>query len=207
MGTSNFDNTRATCIYAVETSYYDEDAGEEIYNDFAWEDTRNNIAYEMKNIEKESKNKWQWSTNDNVKLNETLRSYPATSIGELWSDLEYGGLYIRINFILKSVSGYYSGFSLDYEVEFYDNYSYDAYEWEPGEDSIIEQLIQEAIDQEPEKTGLFKIHAKQFLEKFKERYKEGVELIENIYKQQSTPLTVAARFSNGETIFMQCQQE
>jgi hypothetical protein len=205
MGTSNFDNTRASCVYAVETSYYDEELEEEIYDDFAWEDARDNITYEMKNIAKKTNNKWQWSTNDEVRLRETLRSYPATSIGEFWSDLEYGGLYVRIEFILKTVAGYYDGFNLDYEVVLSDNYSYDPYEWEPGEDSVIEELIQEAIDQEPEKKGLFKMHAERFLEKFKERYEEGVNYIETIYKQQSTPLTIAARFSNGETFYEKCE--
>ena len=40
MGTSNFHNENASRVYAVETSYFDEELNEDVEDEFIWEGTR-----------------------------------------------------------------------------------------------------------------------------------------------------------------------
>ena len=107
MGTCNFNNSQASRIFAVG-----EDNNED---EFIWDDTRDNVSWELLEIDKDKAIDWEFVTGDKLDIEE-LRSFPATSIGQLYSDISYGGMDFSITIIPKTVSGYYAGFNLDFDI-------------------------------------------------------------------------------------------
>ncbi len=108
---------------------------------------------------------------------------------------------ITINFIPKTVSGYYESFNLDFEIRFEDEYSTETYSYDNIDEDFMEDFLNECIYQEPEKKGLFKIHSKQFLIKLEEMHNEGQEILESVFAQFTDQYGVAVQFSNGETFY------
>jgi hypothetical protein len=205
MGTSNFHSERTSCIYAVSERYTDEETGEEVYNEFLWEDVRDNINYAFKEIDKDKSNTWFYSDSADITLHESLRSYPATSLGWFYSSFSYAGINLTINFLPKMVAGYYEGFNLDFELQFEDEWSYESYIYDnDNEEGMIEKILNEHLYQKPESAGIIKIHGTNFIYKLRDKIEEGQNLIENVFKQNSDGYKVVARFSNGETIYEKC---
>lgn len=123
MGTNNFHSKNTSCIYAIEP---EEDTEDLIIN---LEDSFNQIDENRKKY-----NIWNFSPSRDEQLSEELKSYPATSIGNLYSSLEVeideedSDQEIDIEFIPKIVSGYYAGSCLDFEGKIClngDEYNYD----------------------------------------------------------------------------------
>jgi len=181
MGTSNFHYNN--CLYTVETAYTDEESGEEIQDEFIYEDTKENLSYEVDKI----KNSTQ--VNDFDTDNEELSSFPSQVlttlyIGEQQSlyfneqekeyKREYGSqslFYIQI--VLRS--GYYEGLNIDYNIiEEYNT------------DFSTETLHNEECT--PNKTTQKKLSS-------------TIKKLEKIFSMFSTKTEVIAKFSNGETIY------
>jgi len=150
--TNNFAQTKTSAIYAVT------DAEDE----FIWQDIRDSVITIL-----EESDKYDFSENDSVSTDNN-RSYPSTSIGRVYI---YGNGF-DITVVLKTVSGYYSGFTLDYQ----DNICID-YETENIDE--VTQLLKDV------QTELEEVH----------------KYIESVYSQFTDKLICTARFSNGETIY------
>ena len=206
MGTSNFHSNRTSCIFAIDDSYYDEELEQTIYDEFIWRDTRSNICSELRAINNDKSNTWEFSETLTISLKEELSSYPATPIGWFYSNFSFATVNITINFIPKTVSGYYSGFNLDFELQFEDEYSYDPYVYDPGSESgMVEDIINEHLYQNPQLSGIIKIHGKNILSKLQEKITEGQKLLENVFKMYSSGYKISAQFSNGETWYEKCK--
>ena len=194
MGTSNFNSNHTSCTYVVTLD-----------DDFVWEDIRSNISYELDAIDKSriyhNGFMWEWSSNDNIRLHEELRSYPATSIGWFYTTFDYYGIDFEISFIPKTVSGYYSDMNLDFEIQITaDNYNY--VEAESFTDAFTEDVFKWNEFKYP---GLTKARFKDIIIKIESAIETGSELLENVFKQFSDGYQIAAQFSNGETIYTKCK--
>ena len=145
MGTSNFHSNRTSCIYAVDAD-----------DEFIYSDTIDNIRYSLQAIDKDKSNDWSFIYDKEIRLNEDLRSFPASSIGWLQTHFSYAGVNIEIMFIPKGVSGYYSGFNLDFELQFCDDYSSEHYVYDIGdEQGMIETILNEHLYQNPQSAGMY----------------------------------------------------
>lgn len=192
MGTNNFHNNRASKIYAVETSYYDDEIEQTVHDDFIWSDTRENISAELSTFDKNNRNV-DFIEDDTISLDEELRSYPATSIGRLYSYFSYAGLEdVVINVIAKTVSGYYSGFNLDYE--FY-------MEWEGGYYDSVTDLLNDFIEEYPEKRGVLKIHSERLIKYLSNDIFFLIDNLERVYQMYTEPLNKVAQFSDGTALY------
>lgn len=195
MGTSNFHSNRTSCVFAV--------GGED---EWIWQDTRDNIVASLEVLSDDKKNTWEFSERNDITLHEELRSFPATSIGWFYSDFSYAGVNIVINFIPKTVSGYYEGFNLDFELQIEDDYSTELYTVDNIDEGFMTDIINEHLYQKPEAAGMIKIHGKNLLQKVKDKVDEGQKLLEDVFNMYSDGYKVAARFSNGETIYEKCEE-
>ncbi len=153
--TNNFASTNSDVIHAVST----EGDGECI-----WQDTRDNLVTLF-----EEDAKFDFSEDDKLDT-DSNSSYPSTSIGEMTI---YGNGY-DIRVILKTVSGYYTGFTLDYQ-------DYITLDFETEDIEDISLLATEVQNE------LTVLHA----------------YVESIYATQSDQLKVVAQFSNGEAVYEQ----
>ena len=197
MGTSNFHSNRTSCIFAIEDSQ----------DEFIYEDTIDNIRYSLKAIDENKSNDWEFIYDKEIRLNENLHSFPASSIGWFQTHFSYAGVNIKIMFVPKSVSGYYSGFNLDFEMQFCDDYSSEHYVYDAGdEQGMVETILNEHLYQNPQLSGIIKIHGKDILSKLQEKIQEGQNLLENVFKMYSDEYKIAAQFSNGETIYTKCKE-
>ena len=94
--------------------------------------------------------------------------------------------------IPKAVSGYYSGFNLDYEIRI------------DGSDSLLEDIT-ENIENYPEDYGISQstvnLHYHNIESWLELELEKLTDVVEDVFKKVSTPLNVVARFSNGETMY------
>ena len=181
MATGNFYNTNATRIYSITDG-----------DDFTWENVRENITHDLEKSSKELK--LDFYPSDDINLENELRSYPSTSIGELYTSIQYATLDIQLTLVPKTVSGYYEGFNLDYEIRIEDNLEGTDYE------SIVD-LIDDSYDFNPENRGILTINRDRIITKVSTALKEMTDLVENVFNQNSQALNVVARFSNGEVMY------
>lgn len=200
MGTSNFHNVNARNVYAVLMNYeqpiYDEGGNEtketEIVAPDKWdvdcfiEDIRlhaealaikNNIKY-YKELE---------MTDPHV-----LRSYGSTDLFQLYQSKDFGDVNVQVNINCVARHAYYEGASLDWyvtctmanETELIDDMDYEINDWMSYMNA-----------------GLRKIQSKN-AQAWAESIKNSlIEVVEKIFTENSMPLTVTARFSNGETLY------
>ena len=188
MGTSNFHNGQASRIFAIDTD-----------DEFAWNDTRDNVMYELLEIDKNKSIDWEFVRGDDVPLDDELRSFPATSIGQMYSSVHYGGMDYTITLIPKTVGGYYSGFNLDFEIRIDNDQGYgelinDGIEYGVSKDDM-EYMFEEYEYQEP------LLHGDTVIEKLNDKILDGVTRLEKVFAMYSDQLNVVARFSNGEVMY------
>ena len=163
------------------------------YDEFFWEITRDNIAYEL---EKQAKEKgFYFRADDNIKIEGELRSYPSTSIGSYITEVEdFEAISMVIEIIPHTTVGYYEGFNLDWNLSI--RFSDD--ETDGGDFQSVEDLICDI-----ERYG--SEYSQKNIDKIKKRVEEeiekAVENVEEVFEMFSIPLKVFASFSNGETIY------
>ena len=183
MGTSNFYNKNAKDIYAVLMNEYEND--EHVYPDeWQCDDLIDNTTCEL-----ESKGYYKVGKRDND------RNFSGLILAEKTISKSFGD--VEVGFTIKAFlrSGYYDGANLDWEIYDYNNEEYD---WDKITDSI-EYYIEDSYDMN---RGMQKIqleHAKNWM-----RYEveKEINILENFYQEICQhKLGVAARFSNGETIY------
>jgi hypothetical protein len=100
-------------------------------------------------------------------------SHSITPIGEVSEYIKVGRREYRLSVYCFATSGYYEGANLDWVAYVEDQE--DGYEFELGEESVPDRV-----------------------QKMAQRV---IEKIEGVYAKVSTPMTVTARFSNGETMY------
>lgn len=187
MGTSNFHNTNANNIYAVTEG-----------DEFTYEDVRESISIELQETAKEQK--IDFFEDSEIDLADELRSFPATSIGELYEDIVYCNTDVRVTLIPKTVSGYYEGFNLDYEIRIEDNNTGISYEFD---EDYTSDIIEEHLYNYPEDAGILAIHGKRLGTKIDDVIINLRNVVESTFNRYSDSYVVAAQFSNGETIYTQ----
>jgi hypothetical protein len=172
MGTSNFHNVNSGRIYSVE-----------IEEEWDYDDLKENLIYELKDSH---------TTKDPYEL----RSYSSSVVGCLSKQKSFGELDIDLSIYCVIRSGYYEGANLDWFMKL--DIGNTSYYDEIPENCYIEEDLRYFNDWN---VGFSVIQSKNVLNWIKTTKEELVNRIEKIYEENSTPLEVVARFSNGETIY------
>ena len=181
MGTANFYSRNASRVFAFTTE-----------DEWEWNDMKENIASEIEAISK----KMNLSYRDGGEDNHSLRSFPSESICSLGDCKDYKGFSVEVIVSCIIRSGYYSGGNLDWDIQFYLNGN-EAGDTLP-EVTDLKEDIEYYRGCTPGKAAQLSTYACNWMEKTQERL---VSSIEEVYKQFTEPLQVAASFSNGETIY------
>ena len=179
MGAANWNKVATSVIYAID----DED-------EFIWDDTRDNVCAELEAIDKDPDIDWEFYPGDRLKTS----CNNSISMGMFYSDIPNIDPPVQIEILVKTVSGYHSGFCLDFEVsllceEVYGNYDED-------EASIIfDDMLEDYPDMlKQEDRGAF-------VKKVEAKIVKGRALIEGVFNNHTDQYEVLASFSNGETIY------
>lgn len=110
------------------------------------------------------------------------------------------GVEIEATIDIVLHAGYYQGASLDWEMSFSIGYSdWDSLDSTWFSTTVLNDIEEQIADEY--NAGLAKIGAPLVLEKLKHFRDELIEHAENALSECTQPLKVAARFSNGETIY------
>lgn len=197
MGTSNFHVVNAKNTYAVLMNYevpiYDENENEtdetECVSPDAYEcedfinELKSSILEKIKGTDIKHYGK--------IKKTNSLRDHPVTDLFMLYKrkTFSYIEIDVEINCLIRTA--YYEGASLDWFVTY-----------------TIDYNTQDELDFKDQfenndylNAGMQKIQCN-LAEKWAEKTKEElIDFVEKFYTENSTPLTVTARFSNGETIY------
>jgi hypothetical protein len=184
MGTSNFHNVNAKCIYPVLMDY--EDEGETRQSDeFDQECLIDNLNKKFNAL---NLNFQEGSVSDL----DQLRSYPSKIIGCITKEKTIGGIEVSVCLTSVLRYAYYEGANLDYDIA----------ESVHGEDLVD---IEDQFDFYSEYKGISKKHAEIALNWLETTKNELIDLFENIYAEISdVKLRKVATFSNGETIYETC---
>jgi hypothetical protein len=195
MGTSNFHNVNAKCIYPVLIDYesfvIDDDGNETEEKETVQSDENDQeflIDFLYEKFNELNLNFQEGSGSD---LNE-LRSYPSKIVGSITKEKTIGGLSVSVCLTSVIRFAYYEGANLDYEI----------FEEIEGEDLVN---IEDQYDFYSEYKGISKKHAQIALNWLETTKNELVDLFENVYREVSgVKLRKVATFSNGETIYENC---
>lgn len=198
MGASNFHSVNAYNTYAVLMNYeqelFDDDGeptGETEYVSPDREevvDFKNEMAYSIKEKIKQHP-KWYVAAVLFEDPHE-LRSYPSTKLFSLNTYKEYGDLTIGVQINCVMRSGYHEGACLDWFITTTDDIDFDLESYKIFYDMNSDLPI-----------GLGMIIAKHAFNWATKTKEELIQFIEAFFREHSSPLTVAGRFSNGETIY------
>ncbi len=203
MSTNNFCSDQSSKIFAVEESYEDEN-GEMIQDEFVWDDTRDNTVYELQSMDKNKEIDWQFTYGSDFKVEEN-RSYGATSIGQMWSSVSYGGMDFVITIIPKTVGAYYSGFNLDFDIKIKNEQGYGEIINDGIEEGVdrddMEYMFEEYEYRETYMKGIIAMHGDMLIKLVNEKIADGVERLEKIFEMFSSPLVKMGQFSNGEAVY------
>lgn len=183
MGTANFLNKHARFIYARE-----------IDDEFEYEDLIEDLRQSFRTAGEYPKTKAiaEFEEVYDTWESENTRSYPGRIIAFVWSETNrYRDFEAFLSADIVVRSGYYSGVNLDHDIRLRIN----------GEETGIDDDDIEATI--AYLTGLPRGRARRdarFVRKWVDRqYGSFADAIEAVFAAHSTPLTVRARFSNGET--------
>ena len=198
MGTSNFHNVNAYNIYAVLMNYeqeiLDDDGNETEETETIAPDTCD-IDFFIEDIRLQAealaiKNNIKYYKELEMKDPHSLRSYESTELFQLYQSKDFGDVNVQVNINCVARHAYYEGASLDWyvtctmanETELIDDMDYEINEWMSCMGA-----------------GLRKIQARN-VQAWATSIKDSlIETVEKIFTEQSMPLVVTARFSNGET--------
>ena len=185
MATGNFYNNNARNIYAV----YQENE----YDDFIYDDVKENISSDLETYTKNSKaclgyaNKYYSDASliDIIELTDEVAGVPFT---------------VSIEILMRS--GYYEGANLDYEI----NYNIESVEFDDISEAFQAYIDVATYDFDMSK-GLATIQAKNASNRLEAMSDKLVENVEKILKENCTHiLQVSARFSNGETWYSEVEK-
>lgn len=198
MATSNFHNVNAYNIYAVLMNYeqpvLDNDENEtdeiECYSPDSWEcdefiDMLKEDAKELAPLKGLS-----YHHTCDTDPHE-LRSYSSTSLFQFYKSKKFGDIDITVNINCVIRSAYYEGASLDWYI------TYDVCGINMDQIDFLAN-IQWSSDMP---AGMVKIQCNNAESFASNTADEMIEVVEDFFKQNSMPLGVTARFSNGETIY------
>ena len=197
MATGNFYNENANKIFAVCMDYeqpvLDDDGNETdemetvSCSSYDYDDTKSNVIHEAKALAKEK----NYGFSEHWGLKNNLRSYEGSGICCIYDTKRFGDINVTVTIGLVIRGAYYEGANLDWEYQ---------YEVEGKEMDEIE-FIEDFDYYSDMNAGLKKIQGKN-AEKWAEKtFNKLVAEVETMYEKISMPLTVSARFSNGETMY------
>lgn len=196
MGTSNFYNVNARNVYAVMMDYEQpvlNDEGEETDEmeycaRESWE--CDEFMDMLKEDAKELAPLKGFSYHQTCDQDpHELHSYSSIPLFQFYKNKKFGDTYVTVNINCVVRVAYYEGASLDWYI------TYDVC----GINMDQIDFLGDMEWQSSMPAGMVKIqckHAENFASNTAE---ELIEVIEEFYKQNSMPLRVTARFSNGET--------
>jgi hypothetical protein len=198
MGTSNFHNVNASKVFAVLMNYEAprlDDFGNETEDTeyhtpecYEIEDFMDNLREQAEALSVESNFKYYKKLE--MEDPHSLRSYGSTPLFQLYHSKDFGDVNVQVNINCVARHAYYDGASLDWyvtctmanETELIDDMDYEINEWMSDMNA-----------------GLRKIQARN-AEAWATSIKDTlIETVEKIFTENSMPLVVTARFSNGET--------
>lgn len=184
MSTSNFHNVNASAIFACE-----------LEQKYDYDDLVDNLQIEFPQ-----------GRNTNIIDPDELRSYPSRIIGvdDITKEYKHFGLEVCIYPLIRS--GYYQGCNLDWFIKVYmdgDELDYptngDIMEQvSEVKDALIHVLEMEDVYKSPKQIEKMSFGLANYINKCTAKL---VDKVEEVFSRYSTPLKVAARFSNGETIY------
>lgn len=178
MATGNFYNNNASNIYAIFQ--------ENEFDDFIYDDVKDNILNDLDAYVKNSKACLGYSNN-------YYRDASMVEVIELTDEIAGVPLTVSIELLMRS--GYYEGANLDYEI----NYNIESVEFDDITDTF-QAYFDVATYSFGLSEGLATIQAKNASNRLEAMRSELVENVEKILKENCTHvLQVSARFSNGET--------
>lgn len=200
MGTSNFYNKNARKVYAVlmnyETPVLDDDGDETEEMELLSSDHSDveRLKWELTESAKRIAQEGGVKYHEKVEISDPhdLQSYGSTTLFQLYTKDSFGDVSVElgINAVLRGA--YYEGASLDWYISCNINGN-------PEELDDVEFDLDEYTSNM--NAGLRVIQARN-IEKWIERNKEPlIELMEKIFTENSMPLVVTERFSNGETFY------
>jgi len=176
MGTCNFHNTNASKVFAVLM----DDQIDEFDAQDEFEMLKANLLERLSQLSEFTEGRGIDS--------EELRSFPSTLLGSFERSKTIGGLEISVNLIAVMRSGYYQGANLDYTVELLAGGN--------SNDSFRSEY--EYYSKYPNFALKHAAIAQKWAEDTLATMRRELELV---YTEVSQPLTVLARFSNGETLY------
>lgn len=185
MATANFYNKNASNIYAIFQ--------ENEYDDFIYDDVKDNISNDLEAYTKNSK----------AYLGYSSKFYRDASLIEVVSVTdEIAGVPFTVSIEVLMRSGYYEGANLDYEI----NYNVESVEFDDLSEAFQAYFDVATYDFGMNK-GLATIQAKNAANRLEAMSDELIENVEKILKANCTHvLQVSARFSNGETWYSEVKK-
>jgi hypothetical protein len=196
MGTSNFHNVNARNVYAVLMNYeqpvLDADGEEtDVMEDCApesWEceDFFSNLKENAAELAPLKGFSYHHTCDTDP---HELRSYSSIPMFQFYKNKKFGDTDVTVNINCVVRGAYYEGASLDWYI------TYDVC-------GINMDQIDFLADMEWQSSmpaGMVKIQCKNAEQFASTTAEELIEVVEEFYKQNSMPLGVVARFSNGET--------
>jgi len=195
MGTSNFHNVNAKCIYPVlmdyEVAKEDEDGNELDEKVFIHSDEFD-LEWLIDNLnEKFNALNLNFQEGSGSDINQ-LSSYSSKVIGNITKEKTIGGLSVSVCLTSVLRYAYYEGANLDYNIDL---------EIE-GEDLVD---LEDQYDFYSEYKGINKKHAQIAQNWLETTQNELIDLFENIYAEVSgVKLKCIATASNGEAFYQTC---
>lgn len=128
-------------------------------------------------------------------------SYATTILGSLTNETTYAGVGVEVKITATITSAYYEGASLDYLVEAYNGYEF--IDVGAGRNaSELNDVLFDLFEDSDLNAGLQVIQVKHAKNWAEAKILELSNKMDNIFERVAThKLEVAARFSNGETIY------
>lgn len=174
MATGNFMNKNASRIFAVELNNEWDHKDE---TDYAKSRIKDNTPKECEYFEDSG---WDGE-----------RNFGGHYLGYYTASRTYNCMEINITIKAIARSGYYSGMNYDYEIEC--EVGGKIYNCVPGVCDITGDFTWNA-----DNGGLAKVHARYASDWIDNMERKMTDAMEKAFSESSTPLIVAARFSNGE---------
>lgn len=176
MSTGNFHSINNRGIFALRCD-----------NEFDYDDHISNIEYAFNNS--------PYSFWDDGNDPHELRSYSSKVIGRLNDGTEYLGVGVDVTAVLVVRSGYYEHCNADFHFHIEVD----------GIEVDTDVSVEDIYDQIEYRAGVSEKKARQFskymIAYINKKVEEMSDYIEEQLKGLSEPLRVAAKFSNGETMY------
>lgn len=182
MGTSNFHNVNSGRIYSIE-----------LEEEFEYDDLVYNLIDSFESLEDKRIFK---NFGNNYGDPTELRSYSSNVLGQIGKTKTFFESQVEVSIFPVIRNGYYSGVNLDWFCQIHIEGT--TYTEEIPEIEVIEGDL---MYYSGWNDGMCKIQRKNVLKWIETTKDELVNIVEKIYSENSTPLEVVCRFSNGETMY------